>query len=83
MTTREQLKEVLQTMPHVEEASVIGTWKLIATVVSEDFRGQNEAERQKAVLSFLRERLGSDEVDNIEFIFANTPEEQAAALLAS
>jgi acid stress-induced BolA-like protein IbaG/YrbA len=66
-------------MPNVEEVRVVGDRKLIATIVSGSFRHQNEAERQEAVWSFIRSRLGSDELQNVEFIFTNTPEENAAA----
>jgi acid stress-induced BolA-like protein IbaG/YrbA len=78
MATKERLKQVLETMPQVEEATVVGDWKLIATVVSRAFMGRNEAQRQETVWSYIRRQLGSEDLQNIEFIFTNTPEEQGS-----
>jgi acid stress-induced BolA-like protein IbaG/YrbA len=78
MATKERLKQVLERMPNVETATVVGDWKLIATVVSGAFRDRNEAQRQETVWSYLRGQLGSEELQNIEFIFTNTPEEMGA-----
>ena len=75
MATKEHLIQVLERMPNVEEATVIGDWRLIATVVSGAFRDRNEAERQETVWSYIRDQLGSEELQNIEFIITNTPEE--------
>jgi acid stress-induced BolA-like protein IbaG/YrbA len=65
-------------MPNVDEAIVVGEQSLIATVVSGSFRNQNEAQRQETVWSYLRQQLGSGALQNVEFIFTNTPEENAA-----
>jgi acid stress-induced BolA-like protein IbaG/YrbA len=78
MATREQLEQVLKEMPGVERADVVGDWSLIATVVSANFKGQDEGYRQENVWKHVRQRLGSGELQNIEFIFTNTPEENAA-----
>lgn len=78
MTTRAQLQQTLATMPNVDKVSVVGEQSLVATVVSGAFRGQNEAERQEAVWAHVRQQLGSEGLRNIEFIFTNTPEENAA-----
>lgn len=78
MATREQLEQILKKMPNVERADVVGDWSLIATVVSTSFRGQDETDRQENVWRYVRERLRPDELQNIEFIFTNTPEENAA-----
>ncbi|MGK3995897.1 hypothetical protein WMF31_19970 [Sorangium sp. So ce1036] len=78
MATRAELEQALTTMPNVDEANVVGEQSLIATVVSGAFRDQNEAQRQETVWSYLRQRLGSGALQNIEFIFTNTPEENAA-----
>ena len=56
MATKERLKQVLEEMPDVETATVIGDWKLIATVVSDAFRDRNEAQRQETVWSYIRGR---------------------------
>jgi len=78
MATRAELEQALTTMPDVKEATVVGEQSLIATVVSGSFRDQNEAVRQETVWSYLRRKLGSDALQNVEFIFTNTPEESAA-----
>jgi acid stress-induced BolA-like protein IbaG/YrbA len=78
MATRSELEQALTTMPNVDEAIVVGEQSLIATVVSGSFRNQNEAQRQETVWSYLRQQLGSGALQNVEFIFTNTPEENAA-----
>lgn len=78
MATRAELEQTLTTMPNVDAAMVIGEHSLIATVVSGSFRDQNEAQRQETVWGYLRRQLGSGALQNIEFIFTNTPEENAA-----
>jgi len=78
MATRAELELALTGMPDIDEATVIGEHSLIATVVSAGFRGQDEADRQEAVWRYLREQLGSGALQNVEFIFTNTPEENAA-----
>lgn len=78
MARREQLERALTSMPNVGDVSVVGEWSLIATVVSESFRGQNEAQRQEAIWNYLRSQLGEGALQNIEFILTNTPEENAA-----
>jgi acid stress-induced BolA-like protein IbaG/YrbA len=65
-------------MPEVEEATVVGEQSLVATVVSEAFRDQDEAQRQEAVWRYLRNQLGSNALQNIEFILTNTRDENAA-----
>lgn len=78
MATRAELEQALTTMPDVDQATVVGEQSLIATVVSGSFSEQNEAQRQETVWGYLRRQLGSDALRNIEFIFTNTPEENAA-----
>lgn len=78
MATRDELEQVLARMPEIERATVVGDHSLIATVVSPAFRGTDEAVRQETVWRYLREQIGSPALQNIEFIFTNTPEESAA-----
>ncbi len=78
MTTRAELEQTLTQMPDVDEATVVGEQSLVATVVSEAFRDQNEAQRQEAVWKYLRTQLGSGALQNIEFILTNTRDENAA-----
>ena len=77
MATRAELEQALTTMPDIDEAVVVGEQTLIATVVSGSFRDQNEAQRQERVWRHLRAQLGSDALQNIEFIFTNAPGENA------
>jgi acid stress-induced BolA-like protein IbaG/YrbA len=79
MATQAELQAALAQMPNIENATVVGGLTLVATVVSGSFRNQDEADRQAAVWAYLRNRLGSGELQNIEFIFTNTPEENTAA----
>lgn len=78
MATRTVLEQALAAMPNVDASTVVGDGTLVATVVSASFRGQDEAQRQEVVWSYLRGKLGPDGLQNIEFIFTNTPEENAA-----
>ena len=78
MLTQPELQEILTRMPGAVEASVItDRSRFIATVVSPLFRGEHEAERQAKVWDYLYPLLGDDGMRTIEFIFVNTPEEQA------
>lgn len=78
MTTRAELESILTRLPGVDHATVVGEQSLIATVVSDTFRDLNEAERQEAVWKYLRNKLGSSALQNIEFILTNTRDENAA-----
>ncbi len=78
MTTRVELERTLSEMPGVQAVKVVGDYNLIATVVSALFVQQDEALRQEDVWRYLSETLGSDELQNIEFIFTSTPEEDAS-----
>ena len=79
MATQAELQAALTDMPNIDNATVVGGLTLVATVVSGTFRDQDEADRQALVWSYLRGRLGADELQNIELIFTNTPEEDTAA----
>lgn len=78
MTTRSELERTLSEMPGVDSVKVVGDYNLIATVVSASFSQQDEALRQENVWKYLSDTLGSDKLQNIEFIFTSTPEENAA-----
>jgi acid stress-induced BolA-like protein IbaG/YrbA len=78
MTTRVELERTLSEMPGVHAVKVEGNHNLIATVISASFAQQDEALRQENVWKYLSEMLGSGELQNIEFIFTSTPEENAA-----
>jgi len=78
MTTRDELEQTLATMPGVDTVTVVGDYGLIATVVSASFRQQDEALRQECVWKYLSDKLGTSELNNVEFIFTSTPEEDSA-----
>jgi len=78
MTTRVELERTLSEMPGVHAVKVVGNYNLIATVISASFAQQDEALRQENVWKYLSETLGSGELQNMEFIFTSTPEENAA-----
>jgi acid stress-induced BolA-like protein IbaG/YrbA len=78
MTTRAELEHTLSEMPGVDDVKVVGDYNLIATVVSASFSQQDEALRQEKVWQYLSDTLGSGVLQNIEFIFTSTPEENAA-----
>ena len=83
MTSRSDLERILSGMPEIESVSVVGDFSLVATVVSTSFRHQDEALRQEKVWKYLSDMLGSDELENVEFIFTSTPEENAAVSVPS
>jgi len=78
MTTRIELERTLSAMPGIDAVTVVGDYSLIATVVSASFRQQDEALRQENVWRYLSDTLGSSELQNVEFIFTSTLEENAA-----
>jgi len=78
MTTRIELESTLSAMPGIDAVTVVGDYSLIATVVSASFRQQDEALRQENVWRYLSDTLGSSELQNVEFIFTSTLEENAA-----
>ena len=78
MTTRIELERTLSAMPGIDAVTVVGDYSLIATVVSASFRQQDEALRQENVWRYLSDTVGSSELQNVEFIFTSTLEENAA-----
>jgi acid stress-induced BolA-like protein IbaG/YrbA len=83
MTTRIELERTLSAMPGIDAVTVVGDYSLIATVVSASFRQQDEALRQENVWRYLSDTLGSSELQNVEFIFTSTLEENAAVSSSS
>lgn len=80
MATKQLLQEVLDRWPEAESVTVETVKpgsRLMAMVVSNSFAGQNEAERQARVWSYVCSQIPSeDDLRNIEFIFTNTPNEE-------
>jgi hypothetical protein len=73
--TRDELEADLNALPDVHEVSVVENGTLIATVVSGSFARQNEAERQAAVWGLLLSRHDPAQLQNVEFVFTNAPDE--------
>jgi hypothetical protein len=83
MTTRDELELTLKEMPGVDAVTVVGDYGLVATVVSASFRQQDEALRQESVWKYLSDKLGPGKLNNVEFIFTSTPEENSAITASS
>lgn len=73
--TSDEFKSDLNSLPGALVVDVVGSGTLVATVVSTSFVGQDEAARQAAVWSLLRNRHESRQLQNIEFIFTSAPGE--------
>jgi acid stress-induced BolA-like protein IbaG/YrbA len=80
MLTNERLKTALRKYPGgIDVVEVVGQPQLVATVISGSFEGQDEAVRQESVWAHLEKELSEDELQQIEFIFTDTPAERAAS----
>jgi acid stress-induced BolA-like protein IbaG/YrbA len=53
--------------------------RFTAVVTTPDFTDMDEAERQHQVWAHLRQRFSDHELIRLEFIFTNSPDEDAAA----
>jgi acid stress-induced BolA-like protein IbaG/YrbA len=77
--TEEQLAEALTNLPF--EPSRVAVYpdglRLVAVVVSPAFVKLDEAERQRLVWNYLHQRFDVRELARIEFVFTNTPQEDA------
>jgi len=80
MLSAEQLSHVLNAVPGATDV-VAGREdsKLIALVVSTDFVGKQEHERQSLVWQLILANLSDAEQADIGYVFTNTPEEKAEA----
>lgn len=80
MLSAEQLRVLLNAVPGATDV-VAGRedGKLIALVVSTDFVGMEEHERQAIVWRLLLAKLSDAEQADIGYVFTNTPEEKAEA----
>lgn len=84
MLTKERLEEVLRRFPHgAESVDVVAGRTWVAILVSESFRNQDEAIRQRQVWSYLRQELEDDDLGAIEFIFTNAPGEDTSETAAA
>lgn len=83
MLEAERLKEILEGYPDgAESVDVVGKGSLVATIVSESFRAQDEAIRQRHVWAYLQAQLGDGDLRRIEFIFTNAPGEDTSEAAA-
>jgi acid stress-induced BolA-like protein IbaG/YrbA len=77
--TPEELQTVLQALPFETEIAVHAEGRrLVGVVVARIFEGMNEAERQRRVWHHLHERLDDRQLVRVEFVFTNSPAEDAA-----
>lgn len=77
--TEEQLRAALESLPFPVETVVVSTEgvRLIGVVVSTHFEGLDEAERQRLIWHHLLELYDARQLTRIEFVFTNTPQEDA------
>jgi len=76
----QRLKTLLSTSEEIRDPAIDMRWegiKLVARVVSPSFEGIDEAERQ-AVIWDLLEQLPAEDRRRIEFVFTDSPSEEAA-----
>lgn len=77
--TEEQLRKALESLPFPVEKLVVYTEKgrLLAIIVANQFEGLDEADRQQLVWRHLFQRFDARQLTPIEFIFTDTPQEDA------
>ena len=82
MNLKDEVKKILEQLdldnPQVEILEESGA-KIMAQVVSTSFEGMDDWKRQRLVLSKLRESLGEDRSQWVEFVFTSTPGEVEAS----
>lgn len=77
--TEEQFREALGSLPFQVDAVAVRSEgvRLIGVVVSTHFDGLDEAERQRIVWAHLLQLFDARQLTPIEFVFTNTPQEDA------
>jgi acid stress-induced BolA-like protein IbaG/YrbA len=77
--TEEQLRNALENLPFVVNDVAVRSdeGRLIGVVVSTQFEGMDEAERQRVVWHHLFQLFDARQLTRIEFVFTNTPQEDA------
>lgn len=76
--TKEELEETLKGLPLTDLSVTLSGRNprhLVAEVVSTDFQGKAEFERQQIVWEFLAKELPSDQIIFVGFVFTRSPEE--------
>jgi acid stress-induced BolA-like protein IbaG/YrbA len=76
--TNEELRKLLEAFPGAKRVAVEGGYAVLITLVSTEFEGVNEAERQAKVWTYLHTGRADDELPKIEFVFTLTPGEYGA-----
>lgn len=73
----ELLKQTLEKLSLREMVVKVGMSrrKFVARVISPDYEGREEWERQEAVWSLLLSELTEDQCEMVSFVFTDTPEE--------
>ena len=80
MLTPERLKGVLFTVIKSAEITIeADSGRLVAIVVSDEFAGMEEVDRQAQVWEHLLKALPPEEVSQVEFVFTSTHEEAKQA----
>ena len=82
--TKQELLNSLATLPlrNLETDVDLDGSRFLVFVVSSDFSGMEETERQRLVWGHLRERFGDYDLVKVMFVFTDSPEEVAAAASA-
>jgi acid stress-induced BolA-like protein IbaG/YrbA len=84
MLSAERLKELLASMGLRDaqiEVEQLGL-RLVGSIVSPDFEGVDEADRQALVWGHLYEQASEWERRGVEFVFTSTPEEEESYKMA-
>lgn len=76
MLTDAQLREILLSMEGVAAVQIEKGRRLVAFVQASHFRDMEEGARQAQVWNFLRDKLPPEQLDQVEFVFTDTPEER-------
>lgn len=78
-----RLKQALATLPlaHRESVQLVNedAPQCIVVIVSSDFEGMDEADRQSLVWGHLLHSIAVEEMGRIEFIFTDAPSERTVA----
>lgn len=78
MLSEQRLREILAAIPGVEEVFVHeDERRLVARVLASRFETMNEAERQAEIYNVLLRELSDSELEQVAFVFTDTPSEYA------
>lgn len=78
MLSEQRLREILAAIPGVEEVFIHeDERRWVARVLASRFETMNEAERQTETYEVLYRELSDQEVEQVAFVFTDTPAEYA------